>query len=215
MSFAKRWEKQENPSTYGKMVETIKPSDPLKSKLVDSIRQIELENQHLDQAYVRFQKREKELFDRVVEAYKTHDDRRANIYANEVAEIRKIEGMFLQSKLALEQIALRMRTSTELGDVAATLLPVLGTMNELKSGIASISPQTEKGLGDLGELLNGMVADAGMVSAGSISFEAVNDDASRILGEAQVIAESKISDGFPPLPAKKPGQFIGEDDSKP
>jgi division protein CdvB (Snf7/Vps24/ESCRT-III family) len=214
MSFAKRWEKQENPSTYGKMVETIKPSDPLKSKLVDSIQRIELENQRLDQALARSEKREKELFSRVVEAYKAHDEWSANVYATEVAEIRKVEGMFLQSKLALEQIALRMKTSTELGDVAVSLLPIVGVMKEIKSGIASISPQTEQRMGDLSEVLNGIVVDASMMSTGSISFDTVNDDASSILGEAQVVAESKIGDGFPSLPEKF-SSSIREDDSKP
>jgi division protein CdvB (Snf7/Vps24/ESCRT-III family) len=215
MSFAKKWEKKDDPSTYDKVVESIKPSDPLKTKLMESIRRIELENQRLDQAYSRFQEHDKALFDKAVESYKVHDDKRASIYANEVAEIRKIERMLLQTKLALEQIALRMRTSTELGDVAASLLPVVETMNDLKLGIASINPQTEKGMGDLGDLLSGMVANVGVVTMGPINFEAVNDDASKILGEAQFVAESKISNGFPPLPGETTGQSVRGEDSKP
>jgi division protein CdvB (Snf7/Vps24/ESCRT-III family) len=215
MSFAKRWERKGDPSTYDKMVETIRPSDPLKTKLEASIKRIEIENQRLDQAYDRLQKHDKLLFDKAVESYKVHDDKRVGVYANEIAEIRKIERMILQTKLALEVIALRGRTSTELGDIAVSLLPVVETMNDLKVGIASISPQTEKGLGDLGNLLSGMVANAGVVTMDPITFESVNDVASKILGEAQFVAESKINDGFPELPSKTPGQFIGENDSKP
>ncbi|MCX6648481.1 MAG: Snf7 family protein [Candidatus Bathyarchaeota archaeon] len=215
MSFSKKWEKKDDPSAYDKLAETINPSDPLKSRLVASVRRIDLENQRLDQAYARFEKREKELFDKVTEAYKAHDKNRANIYANEVTEIRKIERMILQSKLALEQIALRMRTSTELGDVAASLLPVVDTMNDLKTGIASISPQTEKSLGSLGDLLTGMVADAGLVSMGPISFETVNEGTSEILGEAQIVAENKMNETFPKAPRKTSDNYIGEDNSKP
>jgi division protein CdvB (Snf7/Vps24/ESCRT-III family) len=215
MSFSKKWVKKDDPSAYDRLAETISPSDPLKSRLVASVRRIELENQRLDQAYSRFEKREKELFDKTTEAFKGHDKIRANIYANEVAEIRNIKRMILQSKLALEQIALRMRTSTELGDVAASLLPVVDTMNELKAGIASINPQTEKSLGSLGDLLTGMVADAGLVNMGSISFDAVNEDTSEILGEAQVVAEKMMDDTFPQTPGKRFSSFISEDNSKP
>jgi len=200
MSFTKKWEKKDAPSQYDKMKESIKPSDPLKTRLVESTKRIELECERLDQAYARFQAREKTLFDSTVDAYAKHDNNRAGIFANEVAQIRKIEKMLLQTKLALEQITLRMRTSTELGNVAASLLPVVDTMNQLKPGIDSINPQTEKEIGDLNNLLSGMVVDAGMVTAGPISFEPVDEDASKILGEAQAIAGSKVSETFPDIP---------------
>ena len=215
MSFAKRWVKKDDPSRSDKLAEIVKPSDPLKSKLIVSIKRVELENQRLDQAYLRFENREKALFDKTVEAYKVHDELRSNIYANEVAEVRKIMKMILQTKLALEQIALRMKTSTELGDVAASLLPVVDVMNDLKLGIASISPQTEKEMGDLGSLLNGMVADAGLVNLGPITYESASEDTTKIMGEAQYIAESRINSGFPQIPESGVGQSVKEDDSKP
>jgi division protein CdvB (Snf7/Vps24/ESCRT-III family) len=60
-----------------------------------------------------------------------------------------------------------------------------------------------------------MVANVGVVTMGPINFEAVNDDASKILGEAQFVAESKISNGFPPLPGETTGQSVRGEDSKP
>jgi division protein CdvB (Snf7/Vps24/ESCRT-III family) len=214
MDFGKKWAKKDDPSRYDALVEAIKPSDPLRSRLQASIKRIEMENRHLDQSYARFESREKELFAKTVEAYKAHDEKRSLIYANEVAEVRKIMKMMLQIKLALEQIALRMRTSTELGDVAASLLPVVNVMNDLKTGISSISPQTEREMGELGGLLSGMVADGGLVGIGSISFDVLGEEANTIIDEAQVVAESKISEGFPQLP-KKSDHFLAEDDSKP
>ena len=123
--------------------------------------------------------------------------------------------MILQSKLALEQIALRMRTSTELGDVAASLLPVVNAMNDLKTGIASISPQTEKSLGNLSDLLSGMVVNAGLVNMDPISLDSVNEDTSQILGEAQIVAENRINETFPRTPRKTSDNYLGEDNSKP
>ena len=208
MSFAKRWEKKDDPSTYDKMVEKIRPSDPLKTKLEASIRRVELENQRLDQTYDRLQKQDKVLFDKAVECKKVHDDLRASVYTNEIAEIRKLERMILQTKLALEVVVLRGRTSTELGDIAVSLLPMVETMNGLKMGIATINPQTEKRLGELDDLLSGMVVNVGLVTMDAITFDDVNDGGSKILGEAQLVAESKINNGFPELPGNSSDQSL-------
>jgi division protein CdvB (Snf7/Vps24/ESCRT-III family) len=47
-----------------------------------------------------------------------HDTEHANVYANELAEVRKMIKTVTSSKLALEQIVLRLNTITELGDMA-------------------------------------------------------------------------------------------------
>jgi division protein CdvB (Snf7/Vps24/ESCRT-III family) len=212
MSFVARWEKKGDPSTYDKLVETIRPTDPLKAKLETSIRRLEVEIQRLDQTHDRLQKQDKALFDKAVECQRMHDNKRAIVYANEVANIRKIEQMILQTKLALEVVASRGRTSTELGDIAITLIPTIETMNGLKNGIATVTPQAENQLSEIGSLLSGFTVDTGMMT-NPITFESPDEDASRILGEAQYIAESKMKDGFPDLPGQKSSQLIGKDDS--
>ena len=213
MNFAKRWEKKNDSRPLNKIVETVKPSDPLKVKLESSIKRVEMECQRLDQSYERLQKQDKILFDKAVECYKEHDERRASVYATEIAENRKLQKMVLQAKLALEVVALRGRTSTELGDVAVSLMPVVSTLSGIQEGMATITPQTEKSIGEMDGLLNGMVIDAGLVVTDPFSFESSNEDTSKILGEAQTIAESKINNNFPVLPRNPFGQTIREDDS--
>ena len=208
MSFEKRWEKKNDSSTFSKVKDTINPSDSLKSRLNASIRRIELENQRLEQASIRFKDRDKMIFNKVVDAYSKHDAVSANVYANEVAAIRKMEKMIFHAKLALEQIALRMKTATEVGDVAVIMQPVVGVMNNVKSGIASINPQTEKELGEINSLLNGIVIDAGAVTEMNINFESVDEDSSKIIEEAQIIAESRMSETFPKLPETETGQPV-------
>jgi division protein CdvB (Snf7/Vps24/ESCRT-III family) len=66
--------------------------------------------------------------------------------------------------------------------------------------MAAISPQAEKELNDIGNLLSGIVMDAGATSGMSLSFEAANEDSAKILDEAQTIAESRMKDTFPELP---------------
>ena len=200
MSFANRWEKKDEPSFSTKVKDAVRPPGPLKPRLDGATKRIEMQIQRLDQASNRFQERDKAIFNRIVDAYAKHDTARANVFANELAEIRKMEKMIFHAKLALEQITLRLKTVTELGDVAVTLLPVVGVIGDIKSGMAAISPQAEKELGEIGNLLSGIVVDAGSATGMSINFESVNEDSAKILDEAQTIAESRMKDTFPELP---------------
>ncbi len=207
--FAKQWGGNEPdvPLTT-RIKETVRPPGPLKPRIDFAIRRIELQIQRLDKATDRFTERDKSIFARIVQAYSKHDMTRANVFANELAEIRKMEKMIMHARLALEQIVLRLRTVSELGDVVTTLAPAVGVLRTVKSGMASIFPEAEKELGQIGTLLSGIIVDAGHSQGLTLNFEAVNEDAQKILNEAASVAEQKIKDKFPELPAGLP--TVGE-----
>jgi division protein CdvB (Snf7/Vps24/ESCRT-III family) len=203
--FAKQWEEGPNRQPFAtKVKESLRPPGPLKPRLDIAIRRIELQVQRLDQASDRFSERDKKIFSRIVEAYTKHDMARANVFANELAEIRKMEKMIMHGRLALEQIVLRLRTVSELGDIVTTLAPAVGVLRTVKSGMASIFPEAERELGQIGNLLNGIIIDAGQSTGLTINFDTANEDAQNILAEASSVAEQKIKEKFPDLPAGIP-----------
>jgi division protein CdvB (Snf7/Vps24/ESCRT-III family) len=207
--FAKRWEdKQDQTPITSKIKEAVRPSGPLKPRLDFAVRRIELQVQRLDKASERFSERDKSIFARIVDAYSKHDTPRANVFANELAEIRKMEKMIMHARLALEQIVLRLSTVSELGDVVTTLAPAVSVLRSVRTGMASIFPEAERELGSIGNLLNGIIIDAGQSTGLTINFESANEDAQKILTEAATVAEQKIKDKFPELPAGLPS--LGE-----
>ncbi|MEM2281190.1 MAG: Snf7 family protein, partial [Candidatus Bathyarchaeia archaeon] len=203
--FSKRWDERrdEQPITE-RIKEAVRPPGPLKPRLDMAIRRIELQIQKLDQASERFSQRDKSIFARIVDAYTKHDMARANVFANELAEIRKMEKMIMQARLALEQIVLRLRTVSELGDVVSTLGPAVSVLRAVKTGMANIFPEAERELGLIGNLLSGIIVEAGQSTGLSINFEAANEDAQKILTEAAAVAEQRIKEKFPELPAGIP-----------
>ena len=191
--FAKRWEEAPNQQPFTtKIKESLKPPGPLKPRLDTAIRRIELQVQRLDQAGERFSERDKKIFARIVDAYTKHDMARANVFANELAEIRKMEEMIMHGRLALEQIVLRLRTVSELGDIVTTLAPAVGVLRSVKSGMSAIFPEAERELGQIGNMLNGIMIDAGQSSGLTINFESANEDAQKILGKWKAKAANKI-----------------------
>jgi len=207
--FSKKWEERETQAPMGTRVkEAVRPPGPLKPRLDFAIRRIELQVQRLDQASDRFTERDKSIFIRIVEAYTKHDMPRASVFANELSEIRKMEKMIMHARLALEQIVLRLKTVSELGDVVTTLAPAVGVLRTVRNGMASIFPEAERELGQIGNLLSGIIIDAGQSTGLTINFETANDDAQKILTEAATVAEQKIKEKFPELPAGMPS--LGE-----
>jgi division protein CdvB (Snf7/Vps24/ESCRT-III family) len=203
--FAKRWEEAQDQQPFTtKIKESLRPPGPLKPRLDMAIRRIELQVQRLDQANERFSERDKKIFARIVEAYTKHDMARANVFANELAEIRKMERMIMHGRLALEQIVLRLRTVSELGDIVTTLAPAVGVLSSVKNGMTAIFPEAERELGQIGNLLNGIMIDAGQSTGLTINFESANEDAQKILAEASSVAEQRIKEKFPELPAGIP-----------
>ena len=203
--FAKKWEtrREEQPFT-NRIKDAVKPPGALKPRLDFAVRRIELQVQKLDQATDRFTQRDKSIFARIVDAYTKHDTARANVFANELSEVRKMERLIMNAGLALEQIVLRLRTVSELGDVVSTLGPAVGVLRSVKAGLVSVFPEAENELGEIGNMLSGIMIEAGQGSGMTLNFDSVNEDASKILNEAATVAEQRIKEKFPDLPPGMP-----------
>jgi len=209
--FSKKWEdKNDNQPLKGRIMDAVKPPGPLKPRLDNAVRRLELQVQKLDQANDRFSKRDQSIFSKIVDAYTRHDMARANVFASELAEIRKMERMIMQARLALEQIVLRLRTVSELGDVVSTLGPAVGVLRAIKAGMANVFPEAERELGMIGDILTGVIAEANQPGGISMNFDTPNEDAQKILNEAATVAENKLKEKFPDLPAGISSIPLGE-----
>jgi division protein CdvB (Snf7/Vps24/ESCRT-III family) len=199
--FGKKWEaKREEQRFPDRIKDAVKPAGPLKPRLDFAVRRIELQIQRLDQASERFNQKDKTLFTKVVDSYTKHDTAHANIYANELAEVRKVEKLTMNARLALDQVLLRVRTVSELGDVMSTLGPAIGVLGSIRTRLVGVLPEAENEIGDIGNMLSGIMFDAGTSSGMTLSFNTLNEDATKILSEAATVAEQRINEKLPDLP---------------
>jgi division protein CdvB (Snf7/Vps24/ESCRT-III family) len=204
--FAKKWEakKEGDPFTTA-IKDVIQPPPPLKPRLDFAARKLDLQITKLDQANERFTQKDKALFAKLVDSYTQHDQAHANIYATELAELRKMSRLIMNARLALDQVSLRIKTVSELGDVCAMLGPCIGVLRSVSSGLGGVLPEAEGELGDIGNMLSGLMFEAGTTSGMSLNFENVNEDASKILAEAATVAEQRVNANFPDLPSGMAG----------
>jgi division protein CdvB (Snf7/Vps24/ESCRT-III family) len=107
--------------------------------------------------------------------------------------------LVMNARLALDQVALRIRTVTELGDIVSTLGPAIGDCAESAAAWAAYSRSSYE-LADIGNMLSGIMFDAGSGAGMTLNFDSVNEDAAKILSEAATVAEQRVSSNFPDLP---------------
>jgi len=152
----------------------------------------------------RLKARDQELFNRVVDALMVKDQIRATMYANEVAELRKIAKAVFMTQVALEQIALRLESIQELGDIAVNLAPIIELVRDLRVAIKDVLPEIGIELGEVHDILSETMLEIGEVVGVPVTGIAASAEARRILEEARVIAEQRMKEMFPALPTSVP-----------
>ncbi len=197
----KNWDRGQREPLLSKLGERVHHQEPLKERISQCVYRLKVQQNRLEGANLKTQQHDKSLFDKCVQAQMAKDTARSTMYANEIAEIRKMAKITVRSELALEQVVLRLETIEEFGDVAATMGPIAGVVRAIKNQVQGVIPQVGYELGEISEALNGVVMEVGEATGQSYDFEASGTEAQKILSEANSIAETRMREKFPELPS--------------
>jgi len=198
--FMKSWDGESREPAVSRFEGHFHHKPSMKEQVSTALYRLKTQQNKLEAAASRMQLHDKEIFNKCVSSQLSHDSARATMYANECAEVRKMAKVTVQCQMALEQVSLRLETIQEFGDVAGMMAPVASVVHSIKNQISGVMPEVGLELGQIGELLNGVVDDAGEVSGTSYDAAAPNPESSKILDEANAIAEQHVKDRFPELP---------------
>jgi division protein CdvB (Snf7/Vps24/ESCRT-III family) len=172
---------------------------PLKEQLAVVIYRIRTQRNKIESMSLMLQRRDKEFFDKCVVARTAGDMARANLYAEECAEVRKMAKITLNSELALEQLIFKLETAEMMGDIAYLVHPIKNVVATVGQQIQHMMPDVSFELSQINESLEGIMINAGDVSE-SITPEGVHSpEADKIMQEADTLAEQKIKSRFPEL----------------
>lgn len=200
MSFATKWVKSNEPSFGEKLHSAVKPAGPLKPRIEHAQRKLQLQVSRLESITHKLKEKDQAIFKKIVTAIQQHDTQYSSVLSNELAQIRKMSKMVNHAKLALEQIQIRLNTITELGDVVVTLSPAMAVVKNVKAGLSGMMPEVDNEMGEISQLLGGILMDAGQVGGYTINFDSANEEATKIMDEAASVAENRMKDKFPDLP---------------
>ena len=211
-NFSSKWQKQNIPGLGSRIKDSIKAPAPLRSRIEQASRQINVQITKLEANSSRLREKEAVLFNKVVSSLQKHEKEHANMLANELAEIRKMDKMVTSAKLAFEQIALRLNTIQDLGDITAMLSPTMGIIKGVRSQLTGLVPEAQSEMGEISDLLSAILSDVGQMNAAPINFDTANEEADRVLAEAAAVAEQTMRQRFPDLPITEDEPIEGEFD---
>lgn len=197
------WNRSGNePSLSQKVIDKVKPEAPIKNKIDDAQKKLELQITKLDTIYEKLQKKHDFVFDKIVTAKRSNNETYAKAYAIELNQIRKMRGMIGGAKIAMEQIQIRLNTVSELGDVVVTLSPAMSVIKGLGTSLGGIMPEANAYMEDLSNMLGDVMKDSTVNDNNSF---ALNDTSSsetmKILEEAHEIIEGQTKSSIPEIPS--------------
>jgi division protein CdvB (Snf7/Vps24/ESCRT-III family) len=196
--FLDKWKnKEKQPSLTSKIKNIAKPPQNTKEQISMVTKRLDIQTQTLDNAVKRFENRDAAIFKCVVTALSERDKARANVLANELWEIRKVEKMLMHASLALESVSMRLNTVSEVGDLVALLAPAASVLNNIRSGMSSVLPEADQELENIGSLLTDIVISTNQSTEIPVNIGAANEDAQKILEEAELAAEKRLREQFP------------------
>ena len=197
MSILNNWNTKEKEPLLAKVKDKVTPQPPLRNRVETTQRAMQTLILRLDQKQSRLKSHDTALFDKVVEATQKHDKNRAAAYANELAELRKITSNVTQMKLVLEQINLRMGTVQDFGDIVTSITPIVSVIKGMRNSMSGILPEASSEMSEIGEMMNGLITDAGQLGGTSPLIESSGAETNSILAEATAVAEVNNEEKFP------------------
>ncbi|MEM4575978.1 MAG: Snf7 family protein [Candidatus Nezhaarchaeales archaeon] len=171
----------------------------LKERIYQALKVLNAQHRRLQQLLARLQERDKELFNACTVAKAWNDDLHAILYANELAELRKLIKTVMTSSLAIEQVVLRLETIEQLGDAIVQLGPVIKIIQGLRGQLTNIIPEVASELDNVNKMLGSILIDVGEPKEAEV---VASDEALKVLREAEVVAEQRLREKLPELPTQ-------------
>ena len=212
-AFYTNWSDKKSKSTFHreaegmkeKILDNIRSSEPLRSRLERTQRKLEAQISKMESTSNKLKEKDHRVFNNVTEALQNHNMQQARSLSNELSQIRKINKVVDSTRMTTEQVKIRLETVTELGDVMYTLGPATSAIKELKGGLSEVVPSADHSLTEisntLGELLSGTVAARTNVLEGAASCSDSSEEISKIIEEASAIVGENSSNKIPDLPS--------------
>ena len=197
--FTNEWAREAKVPLSKKIVDTMHPV-PLKDRLSQTVYRFNMVQRKLEDSHLKIEQKHKMLFNKCIKSQEAKDTQTAVMYANECAQVKKIAQTIVTSKLALEQVTLRLETVKDFGDIAAEIMPAAAVVRAVKGKLSGVIPGVSRHLGMIGQTLDSLVLEAGEATGQSWNIMVSGEDADKVLSEATMIAEQKIREGFPDLP---------------
>ncbi|ABM80650.1 Snf7 family protein [Hyperthermus butylicus] len=174
----------------------------LKERIDHAIVKLELLEDRVAELRYRFEKRSRELFEKVVVLLRRGEKSRAAIYAGEVSQVRNILKMVVTVENLIIMTKERLKTVRDVRELGQTLMVFGAALEEVKDQITSIYPNLNLAFEEITRTVKNMIVETSMDIVGEVDPAIISHDALKVLDEAMRMAEERIKSEFPEPPVE-------------
>ena len=171
----------------------VQREDGVKGKIASTIKEIELHRRELESMRGRLAQRRKLLYDTTVRALTAKDKSKANVYANEWAELRKVAKVVYASELALTQVILRLESINEVGEVISHMSTAFKVLRKVSKTVQGLVPALDQASEEINNTLTETMAEIGNVTP-SISLNLQTESGEELVEQARRYAEEQAEE---------------------
>ncbi|MDA4121477.1 MAG: hypothetical protein OK404_03610 [Thaumarchaeota archaeon] len=171
----------------------ILKDDLTKPKITSTIKEIELHRKELETLRIKLELRRRTLFDTTVKAMAAKDRSKAEVFANEWAELRKVGKVVYASELALTQVVLRLESIVAVGDVMSHMSRAFKVLRKVNKTVQGLVPTLDQASDEINNALTETMAEMGHVTP-SISLNIQTESGEELVEQARKIAEERAEE---------------------
>jgi hypothetical protein len=137
-----------------------------------------------------------------VGALKAKNKDRASIFANEIAEVRKLLNFLYNVELAIERVILRLETIKELSDIVIDLKPALKLLQHVSQELFQFLPDVSSELCKVNDTISETLYSTKITTDESIiPVNRKTPGGEEVLGEVSTFLEQRLAQDLPEPPA--------------
>jgi len=123
----------------------------------------------------------------------TKDESKANVYANEWSELRKVGKVVYASELALTQVVLRLESILDVGDVMFHMSMAFKVLRKVNKTVQGLVPSLDQASSDINNALSETMAGMENISP-SISLNIQTETGEELVEAARKLAEERAEE---------------------
>lgn len=168
--------------------------------IFQAIYKLKVQRVRLEQVIVRLRERDRILFETCVTAIKNRNNERAVIYANELAEVRKLLNTVSATQIVIERVILRLETVRELNGLLGELKPALKMLQGVAQCLDKVMPDMAYEMDQVNESISDALAISKVTSTEPIAHEAKTAASEEIMKEVSEFLQQRMAEKLPEPP---------------
>ena len=174
-----------------------------------AIYKLKVQRVRLEHVIVRLRERDRILFETCVTAIKNRNNERAVIFANELAEVRKLLSTVSQTQIVIERVILRLETIKELNGLLVELKPALRALQGVAQCLDKVMPDMAYEMEQVNESISDTLAISKVTATEPIAKVTKTPASEEIMKEVSEFLQQRVEEKLPepPISASAPKEI--------